>query len=289
MRFRPAFLWLAVVVFASVGGASGCRWREPRTYEVKSSDPNAAYGVAKQVLSSRQYQATQKNDAARQITVRAHVDEDDDTNRSFITVNVTEDGRVQLSPSGGLVRADGKVHRALASEVASLEEAIQELLENPQKPPLVVAAASASAARPSGAPMAWNEAAYDPNTWGPGEFTCLPVKLPKEDQQTLKLKLSNGEEADVAISLAYAPELCRSPAQCPLPGGCPALGLGDAQQVARLAQRLVNKEIQGPASLLYRGQPVATLDLTRHGLVAKAMAQVKQAPPAASSNSDTGW
>ena len=136
--------------------------------------------------------------------------------------------------------------------------------------------------------MAWNEAAYDPNTWGPGEFTCLPVKLPKEDQQTLKLKLSNGEEADVAISLAYAPELCRSPSQCPTPGGCPALGLGDAQQVARLAQRLVSKEIRGMATLLHRGQPVATLDLTRHGLVAKAMAQVKQTPPAASGDTG-GW
>jgi hypothetical protein len=288
MRFRSGLLWLAVVVFMSVGGATGCRWREPRTYEVRSSDPNAAYGVVKQVLAKQQYQTTQQNDAARQITVRAHVDEDDDTNRSFITVTVAEDGRVQLSPSGGLVRADGKVHRALASEVASIEEGIQELLQNPQKPPLVVAAPSASAA-PAGAPMAWNEAAYDPNTWGPGEFTCLPVKLPKEDQQTLKLKLSNGEEADVAISLAYAPELCRSPAQCPTPGGCPALGLGDAQQVARLAQRLVNKEVQGTAILLHRGQPVATLDLARHGLVAKAMAQVKQPAPAASSNGDTGW
>jgi hypothetical protein len=288
MRLRPGLLWVAVVVFMSVGGAPGCRWREPRTYEVKSSvDPNAAYGVVKQVLAKQQYRTTQQNDAARQITVRAHVDEDDDTNRSFITVTVAEDGRVQLSPSGGLVRADGKVHRSLASEVESVEGRIQELLQNPQNPP-PVAAPSASTATP-GTPMAWNEAAYDPNTWGPGEFTCLPVKLPKEDQQTLKLKLSNGEEADVAISLAYAPELCRSPAQCPLPGGCPALGLGDAQQVSRLAQRLVNKEVQGLAILLHRGQPVATLDLARHGLVAKAMAQVKQPPPAASSSSDTGW
>jgi hypothetical protein len=114
------------------------------------------------------------------------------------------------------------------------------------------------------------------------------VKIPTDDQQTLKLRLSNGEEAELVLSLAYAPELCRSPAQCPLSTGCPALGFGDAQQVNKLAQRLVNKEIGAEATVMHRGQPVVTINLPSHGLVAKAMTQLKPGKKEAAPTG-TGW
>jgi hypothetical protein len=88
--------------------------------------------------------------------------------------------------------------------------------------------------------------------------------------------LSNGENAKVAISIAYAPELCRSAKQCKLPGGCPALGLGDEHQVQALAERIAKQEIQSEATLTSRGQPIAKLDLSRHGSIAKALLQIKK-------------
>jgi hypothetical protein len=114
----------------------------------------------------------------------------------------------------------------------------------------------------------------------------LPVKIPAEDQGTLKLKLSNGEEADLVLSLAYAPELCRSPKQCPLPTGCPALGFGDAQQVNQLAKLLVDKRVGEQATVLHRGQPVVVIDLLSHGLIAKAIAQIKPSEPVPAPTTD---
>jgi hypothetical protein len=83
--------------------------------------------------------------------------------------------------------------------------------------------------------------------------------------------LSNGENADLLLSLAHAPELCRSAAQCKLPGGCPALGIADAERVSRLAARLSKHEVGPLATLLSKGQAVATIDLSKHGSIAQAM------------------
>jgi hypothetical protein len=239
------------------------------------------------VLAQQKYQVTQQNEAQRQVTVRAHAYEDDPNSQSFITVRTMPDGKVVMTPSGGLV-VESQVHRSLTSEIEALEKLLTEKLGTSALA-ATTGSAAPGAAPESAVPVAWNEPAYDPNTWGPGDFTCLPVKLAPEDQGLLKLKLSNGEDADVVLSLAFAPELCRSPAQCRLPSGCPALGLGDAQQVARLAERLVNQEVAPQATLVRSGQPLVTLDLTRHGLVSKAMAQVKPAAAPSNSAQGGGW
>ena len=101
----------------------------------------------------------------------------------------------------------------------------------------------------------------------------MPVKLADEEQTQLSLKMSNGETADVLLSLAHAPELCRSPAACKLPAGCPALGIADAERVLRLAGRLSKQEIGPLATLFSRAQPVAVIDLSKHGSIAQAMTE----------------
>ena len=101
------------------------------------------------------------------------------------------------------------------------------------------------------------------------------MKLAAEDQAQLSLKLSNGESADVLLSLAYAPELCRSPGECKLPGGCPALGIGDADRVSRIAARLSRHEVGSLATLVLRGRAVATIDLSKHGSIAQAMTETQ--------------
>jgi hypothetical protein len=75
------------------------------------------------------------------------------------------------------------------------------------------------------------------------------------------------------LSLAHAPELCRSAAECKLSGGCPALGIADPERVTRLAGRLSKREIGPTATLLLRGRPVAKFDLSKHGSIAQAMAE----------------
>jgi hypothetical protein len=125
-------------------------------------------------------------------------------------------------------------------------------------------------------PQAWSEPAYDPSVWGNGNFTCLPVRVPAEHQAALTLQLSNGEKADLQLSLAYAPELCRSPTQCKQPGGCPALGIGDSERVNRIAARLSKGEIAALAMLLDGGRPVANIDLSRHGSIVQAMSEIKR-------------
>jgi hypothetical protein len=112
--------------------------------------------------------------------------------------------------------------------------------------------------------------------WGNGNFTCLPVKVPAEHQAALTIQLSNGEKADLQLSLAYAPELCRSPAQCKVPGGCPALGIGDPERVNRIAQRLSKGEVAAQAILLDSGKAVANIDLSKHGSIVQAMSEIKR-------------
>jgi hypothetical protein len=112
--------------------------------------------------------------------------------------------------------------------------------------------------------------------WGNGNFTCIPVKVPADHQAALTLQLSNGEKADLQLSLAYAPELCRSPAQCKEAGGCPALGIGDPERVNRIASRLSKGEIGPSATLLDGGKPVANIDLAHHGSIVQALSEIKR-------------
>jgi hypothetical protein len=187
---------------------------------------------------------------------------------------------VHLGASGYLVHPDGTVHKSLNSELARLQKSLQQRLGSGAAPRGQAGPASASLPPPpnpppGSLPVAWSEPAYDPSVWGHGNFTCLPVKLAVEEQSQLTLKLSNGENADALLSLAYAPELCRSPGECKLPGGCPALGIGDPERVSRLAGRLSKSEIGSQATLLLRGQPVAVIDLSKHGSIAQAITEIK--------------
>jgi hypothetical protein len=260
-----------MLAFSTLAAAGGCgRWQPARSYQVEGvGDPERAYRTAREVLEARSYEVVEQSDAERRVVVRTRVDRDDDQRKSYISVQVTNDGKVVLSPSGFLVRADGSMHAKLSSELDALENDIAAKLR-------AVPASGEAFAGDAGSPVpvAWTEPAYDPATWGPGDFTCIPIELPPDAQSELRLLLSTGEQADVVLSLAYAPELCRSPSQCTLPKGCPALGLGDAHQVGALAQRLASAEVTSQATLIHRGTPIATLDLGRHGSIAQALSQL---------------
>jgi hypothetical protein len=246
-----------------------------------AADPDTTYQVVQQVLVEKKYQVLERNDVERTMIVRSHVDEDDPTTQTLISIQTTADGKVTFKPSGYLVKPDGLIHRMLNNEIDELSEEITARLGKPAPANTQASADVATSAAPATVATAWNEPAYDPKIWGPGNFTCLPVKIPTEDQQSLKLRLSNGEIAELVLSLAYATELCRSPSQCPIATGCPALGFGDSQQVSALAQRLVNKEIGETATVLDHGEPVVNINLPSHGLIAKAMEQLKptKTPP----------
>jgi hypothetical protein len=263
------------------------RWQPARAYQVPPGAAGAkpTYDAVQEVLAASKYQVLEKNDAAFTTKIRSHAHESNAAMASFIAVAVEPNGHVVLTPSGYLVRPDGTIHRKLESELEELEYALAQRLNVPlgarqplPPPPVVTASAAptASASASSGIPYAWSERAYEPSTWGSDEFTCVPVKIAPEDQGQLRLRLSNGQDATVVISIAYAPELCRSPQQCSLPGGCPALGLGDEQQVAALAGLISNNAVAKEAVLTSRGVPIATLDLSKHGSIAKAMQQVKK-------------
>lgn len=266
-----------MVGLCGAGAVTGCtRWRAQQPHDVAGlADPNATYAVLVDTLKSQQYRFLEQDPAARSVRVRAHVDENDATRVSTISARI--DGReVHLVGAGYLVRSNGAMHQALSSELGSLQKLLKKKLAPGAVPEKPAAAAAASASPPSASlPVAWSEPAYDPKVWGNGNFTCLPVKLTEEDGTQLTLKLSNGETADVLLSLAHAPELCRSPAACKLPGGCPALGIADQERVSRLAGRLSKREV-GPLATLYaRGKAVATIDLSKHGSLAQAMADKK--------------
>lgn len=262
--------------------ATGCKgWRPQQPHDVAAlADPNATFSVVLDTLKAQKYNVIDQNAGAHAVRVRSHVDESDPGHVSVISVSV-DGAAVRLSASGYLVRPDGTTHHALNSELASLQSALQKSLGSHAKasaapPPSAPVGPSVAipVATPSGSlPAAWSEPAYDPAVWGRGNFTCLPIKLADEEQSQLTLKLSNGEVADVQLSLAHAPELCRSPAACKLPGGCPALGIADTEHVSRLASRLSRHEIGPLATLFSRGQAVATIDLSKHGSIAQAMAE----------------
>jgi hypothetical protein len=259
--------------------ACGPHFRPLESHDVAvSADPNATYAVVLDTLKRDNYGVIDRDDAAHAVRVRSHIDQHDANRVSIITLQV-DGAAVHLGASGYLVHPDGTIHKSLNSELASLQRTLSKRLGSGALPPppsqAPVPMAEAPSAAPGSLPTAWSEPAYDPSVWGHGNFTCLPVKLAAEQQSELTLKLSNGENADVSLSLAYAPELCRSPGECKLPGGCPALGIGDTDHVSRLAGRLSKKEIGPQATLLLKGQPVAIIDLSKHGSIAQAMTEIK--------------
>jgi len=271
-RFR-AQLGLGLVLAALATAACGS-WRLPPPHEVRAlPDATATYLVVLDTLKNEHYTILEQDAATHTVRVRSHVDEKSASRVSVISLHV-DGGTVYLSASGYLVRSDGTAHHALITELASLDEALEKRFGGASPASNASAAPLAASSAPSASlPVAWSEPASNPSVWGNGNFTCLPVKLADEEQTQLSLKLSNGETADVLLSLARAPELCHSPAQCKLSGGCPALGIADADRVSRLASRLSKREL-GPLATLYsHGQAIAVIDLSKHGSIAQAMAE----------------
>jgi len=249
-------------------------------YEASSpQDPAATFNATLEVVASEHYQVVWRDEAARAIRLEAKASGSARDRMSFIDLRVLGN-RVQVSAQGYLVRADGTMHKNLDHELASLEDRLERRLAMPasqaQRPTMESSRPALAGMEPGPTPEAWSEPAYDPGVWGNGDFTCIPVQVPQDHQGALWLRLSNGEKADVQLSLAYAPELCRSPAQCGVPGGCPALGIGDADRVSRLAARLSKGEIGGKATLLDAGRSVAQIDLARHGTIKQALADQKR-------------
>lgn len=251
------------------------RWQPAREYRVSGNrDVDAAYDAVRAVIEDRGYRVTSHQDKQHALTVRTKVDEDDEDRQSFIKIEVRPGGQVRLTPSGYLVKDDGTIHKKLADELSSLEIAIRGRLRRQRRSDADEPGASPEPGAPSEAgdlPHAFLERSQDPKTWGPGEFTCVPVELPKNAPGSLKLLLSTGEAADIVLSVAYDAALCTSEERCPLSGGCPALGLGDAEKVRALAGRLENKEIESSATLVLHDLPVAVIELSRHGSIVQAL------------------
>jgi len=267
-----AGLGLSLLLAALTGAACG-GWRLPPPHEVPGlSDPSASYAVVLDTLRDESYTIIDQDAAARTVRVRSHVDEHDAKRVSVILLSV-DGSAVHLSASGYLVHPDGTTHHALISELAALDESLKKKLGAAAPGPASGVPDQPVAPAAGSLPIAWSEPARDPSVWGRGNFTCLPIKLADEEQTQLSLKLSNGETADVLLSLARAPELCRSPSECKLAGGCPALGIADAERVSRLAGRLSKHEIAPLATLLLRGEAVATIDLGKHGSIAQVMSE----------------
>ena len=281
MRWYSRSLHGVCFLFLALASA-GCQgWRPQGSHDVAGlPDPNATYTAVLNTLQFHKYTLIDQDPTLHTVRVRSHVDEHDPSHLSVILVQV-DGAAVHLSASGYLVHPDGTTHHSLNAELSNLQRHFEKALGTGPLSPMPPAAASVAVLPPpppapaSGLPASWSEPAYDPKVWGPGNFTCLPVKIAVEDQTALSLKLSNGESADVSLSLAYAPELCRSPGECKLPGGCPALGIGDPDHVSRIAGRLSRHEVGPLATLFLRGQPVASIDLSKHGSIAQAMTEAK--------------
>ncbi len=262
-----------MVLGAVLSVGCGGRWQPATSYDVPTqSDQQAGYSAVLEVASAKQYTVVSKDEVAKKARLQAH-----SSSSSFIDIEVVA-GEVKLVAAGALVHGD-KVHKSLANEISNLEVDLKQRFAAGGAPVAGAAGVGGAPAQPaastSGVPVAWSEPAYDPSVWGNGNFTCLPVRVPAEHQSALTLQLTNGEKADLQLSLAYAPELCRSPVQCKQPGGCPALGIGDAERVQRFAGRLSRGEVGAQATLLDGGQPVATIDLAHHGSIVQAMSEIK--------------
>lgn len=262
---------LVLGLFLNLGCAG--RWLPASSHDVAvQADPQSSYATVLEVVTAKGYTIASKEDAKKTLRLQARANA-----KSFIDVEVTP-GVVKLAASGSLVRG-GKVHKSLNAEVNNLEADLKQRFGSATAvaaAPAVASAPPAAGADPGSMPAAWTEPAYDPSVWGNGQFTCLPVRVPAEHQGALSLQLSNGEKADLQLSLAYDAGLCRSPAQCKQPGGCPALGIGDSERVTRLAGRLSRGEVGSTAVLLDSGKPVANIDLARHGSIVQALSEIKR-------------
>lgn len=270
---KRALCWVVLGFSLNLGCAG--RWQPANSHDVAvQAEPQAAYATVVEVVTAKGYTIDSKDDAGRKVRLQSRAN-----GKSYIDIEVAP-GLVRLAPSGNLVRG-GKVHKSLSTELNNLEADLKQRLGGGQ---VVAAAPSDSVAAPTPAPaadaasmpVAWTEPAYDPSVWGNGQFTCLPVRVPADHQGALSLQLSNGEKADLQLSLAYDAGLCRSPAQCKQSGGCPALGIGDAERVNRLAGRLSRGEVASQAVLLDSGKPVANVDLARHGSIVQALSEIKR-------------
>lgn len=264
---RTAF---AVLLGLSLSLGCAGRWQPSSAHEVATqAEPQSAYATVLEVVKSKNYGIVSQDEATKKIRLQSQA-----TSKSFIDIEVAGN-QVKLTPAGNLVRGD-KVHKSLNTEMNSLEQSLRERFGGGATAPASsTAVATAAPADTSGAPTAWSEPAYDPSVWGNGNFTCLPVRVPVEHQAALTLQLSNGEKADLQLSLAYDQGLCRSPSQCKQPGGCPALGIGDTERVNRLAGRLSRGEVGSQATLLDGGKPVATIDIAHHGSIVQALSEIK--------------
>jgi len=264
-------------VILGVSLSLGCagRWQPANSHDVAfQAEPQTAYATVLEVAAAKGYTIDSKDDAAKKIRLQSRANA-----KSFIDVEVSA-GLVKLAPAGNLVRGE-KVHKMLNTELNNFEADLKQRFGGGQ---VVAVAPSSSAAAPAPAPVAdggampaaWTEPAYDPSVWGNGQFTCLPVRVPADHQGALTLQLSNGEKADLQLSLAYDAGLCRSPVQCKQGGGCPALGIGDTERVTRLAGRLSRGEVASQALLLDAGKPIANIDLSRHGSIVQALSEIKR-------------
>jgi hypothetical protein len=265
---RAAFALLLGLLLTTAACAG--RWQPTSSHEVAAqSDPQATYTTILAAAADKKYTVVSKDDAAKKVRLQAQ-----SNGGSFIDIEVVGT-QVKLSPAGALVRGN-KVHKILSNEVNNFETELKQRFGGGGAAPSAPAAAEPTpVADASGAPTAWSEPAYDPSVWGNGNFTCLPVRVPADHQNALTLQLSNGEKADLQLSLAYDAGLCRSPTQCKQPGGCPALGIGDTERVTRIAGRLSRGEIGPSAVLLDSGKPVATVDLAHHGSIVQALTEIK--------------
>lgn len=263
--FRSRRVVFAVMLAAVA--SSGCsRWQPARTYEVTSQgDAQGRYAAVLEVVNAEKYAIVSQDPAGYRVQVEAKAS---GKQKSFIDIVVTS-GPVQLTGSGHLVR-DNKLHKSLHNELAALEKKLGERLGPPP-----AAASSGPLLSIRGLPEAWTEPASDQAVWGSGNFTCLPVHVPQEHQAALELHLSNGEKAEVQLSLAYAPELCRSAEKCRVAGGCPALGIGDSERVNKLAARIQKHEITGHATLVDGTDAVVLVDLAAHGSIVQALSEMK--------------
>jgi hypothetical protein len=264
----------ALLGFSLTFGCAG-RWQPANSHDVAfQAEPQAAYAAVLEVVAAKGYTIDSKDDGAKKVRLQSRA-----SGKSFIDVEVAP-GLVKLAPAGNLVRGD-KVHKSLNTEMNNLETDLKQRFGGSQVVAVVPSATPAApaptpAADTAGMPAAWTEPAYDPSVWGNGQFTCLPVRVPQDHQGALSLQLSNGEKADLQLSLAYDAGLCRSPAQCKQSGGCPALGIGDTERVNRLAGRLSRGEVATQATLLDAGKPVANIDLARHGSIVQALSEIKR-------------
>jgi len=262
----------------------GCRWQSARPHVVTSqAGADAAYRTLLDVLAEHKYQVLQQSGAERSVRVRAHVDEDEPSQPSFIAAAVDPAGTIQLTLTGYLVKPDGKVHARLTDEAEDLQEALERRFARgqvttaaqaspPPGPPAQPTATLAFAS--SSLPRGFYQAA--PPGQGEGELTCLPVHVAENTELTLRL--SNGEISDVLLALDNAVGICTS--ECRAPNGCPALGVGDRAKVERLAERMASGQVSTQVQILAKGSAIAEIDLGRHRFIKQQLSRPGAAPAA---------